>query len=88
MLDFIKYPILLTEKTSQLLEYNKYTFNFDVKATKLEIKEFIEKYYKVKIKKINTHRLPIVWKAKRGQTNSKLKRVIVTLEKNEKINLI
>jgi len=88
MLDFIKYPVLLTEKTSQFLEDNKYTFNFDVKATKLDIKRFIEKYYNVKIKKINTHRLPTVWKSNRGQTNSNLKRVIVTLEKNEKISLI
>jgi large subunit ribosomal protein L23 len=88
MLDFIKYPILLTEKTTQLLEYNKYTFNFDVKATKLDIRNFIETYYKVKIKKINTHRPPITWKSKRNNGGSNLKRVIVTLEEGQKINLL
>ena len=48
----IKYPIL-TEKTYQQMQANVYTFAFDRKATKFEIKYWIFKYF-VKTTKIKT----------------------------------
>lgn len=64
MYDVIKRPII-TEKTSNLVENLQYTFEVEPKATKTEIKDAIEKIFKVKvveIRTINVHR-----KAKRMQ---------------------
>ena len=62
--DVIKRPII-TEKSSALVEKLQYTFEVDPKATKTEIKDAIEKIFKVnvvEIRTINVHR-----KAKRMQ---------------------
>lgn len=64
MYDIIKRPII-TEKSSNLVENLQYTFEVDPKATKTEIKDAIEKIFKVnviEIRTINVHR-----KAKRMQ---------------------
>ena len=64
MYDVIKRPII-TEKSSNLVENLQYTFEVDPKATKTEIKDAIEKIFKVnviEIRTINVHR-----KAKRMQ---------------------
>jgi large subunit ribosomal protein L23 len=64
MYDVIKRPVI-TEKSSNLVENLQYTFEVDPKATKTEIKDAIEKIFKVKvveIRTINVHR-----KAKRMQ---------------------
>ena len=50
----IKYP-LSTEKAMLLIDtQNKLVFVVDRKATKQDIKDAIEKLFKVKVKKINT----------------------------------
>ena len=64
MYDVIRRPII-TEKSSALVEKLQYTFEVDPKATKTEIKDAIEKIFKVnvvEIRTINVHR-----KAKRMQ---------------------
>lgn len=64
MYDIIKRPII-TEKSSNLVENLQYTFEVDPKSTKTEIKDAIEKIFKVnviEIRTINVHR-----KAKRMQ---------------------
>jgi len=54
MISAIKYP-LSTEKTIRLMEANNtLIFIVDKKATKKQIKEGIEKLYKVKISRVNT----------------------------------
>lgn len=54
MISIIKYP-LSTEKSIRMMESeNKLVFVVDKKSTKLQIKENIEKIFKVKIKKVNT----------------------------------
>ena len=56
---------IITEKSSNLVENLQYTFEVEPKATKTEIKDAIEKIFKVKvveIRTINVHR-----KAKRMQ---------------------
>ena len=75
MIDSFKFPVLLTEKTSRLMEENKYTFQVDLKLSKKEIKNFIEKHYQVKVIRINTHRPP------RVKGLPFYKRAIITLEK-------
>lgn len=50
----IKYP-LSTEKSVKLMESdNKLTFIVDKKANKQEIKQEVEKMFKVKVLKVNT----------------------------------
>ena len=52
-LEIIKAP-LVTEKTSDNKQNGKYTFLVSEKATKREIKEAIEKIFKVKVESIST----------------------------------
>ena len=52
-LEIIKAP-LVTEKSSDAKQNNKYTFLVSEKATKTEIKEAIEKIFKVKVESIST----------------------------------
>lgn len=57
-LDIIKYP-LATEKAIRIMDIeNKLIFIVDKKAAKPEIKQAIEKTFKVKVKKVNTAVLP------------------------------
>lgn len=80
-LEIIKAP-LVTEKSSDAKQSNKYTFLVSEKATKTEIKEAIEKIFKVEVVGIST--LNIKTKKKRvgrytGRTN-RGKKAIVTLK--------
>ena len=80
-LEIIKAP-LVTEKSSGAKQNNKYTFLVSEKATKTEIKEAIEKIFKVEVESIST--LNIKTKKKRvgrytGRTN-RGKKAIVTLK--------
>ena len=80
-LEIIKAP-LVTEKTNDNKQNNKYTFLVSEKATKTEIKEAIEKIFKVEVESIST--LNIKTKKKRvgrytGRTN-RGKKAIVTLK--------
>ena len=80
-LEIIKAP-LVTEKARDGQQNNKYTFLVSEKATKTEIKEAIEKIFKVKVESIST--LNIKTKKKRvgrytGRTN-RGKKAIVTLK--------
>ena len=79
-LEIIKAP-LVTEKSRDEQEKGKYTFLVSEKATKTEIKEAIEKIFKVKVVEIST--LNIKTKKKRvgrytGLTN-RMKKAIVKL---------
>ena len=45
---------LVTEKSTQLTEFNKMVFSVPLNATKLEVKSSIEKIFSVKVKSVNT----------------------------------
>lgn len=51
--EIIKRPVI-TEKTSDLMADNKYTFVVDKKANKLEIKNAVEHLFDVKVERVNT----------------------------------
>ena len=77
-LEIIKAPIV-TEKSSDAKQNNKYTFLVSEKATKTEIKEAIEKIFKVKVESISTTNIKV--KEKRvgrytGLTNRGKKAVV------------
>lgn len=87
--NIIKAPVI-TEKSSNISQDDrKYVFKVDAKASKIEIKQAIEKLFKVKVEKVNT--LTVKPKRRRvgrytGMTN-KYKKAIVTLAEGNKINL-
>ncbi len=51
--DIIKKPFV-TEKSNAAVAEGKYTFIVDVKATKTEIKNAVEKLFQVKVLQVNT----------------------------------
>lgn len=51
--DIIKRPII-TEQTSEIMEANKYTFEVDKRANKIEIRQAIEEIFGVKVLQVNT----------------------------------
>ena len=53
--DVIKRPLYLTEKGAKLREeQNKYTFEVDLGANKLQIKDAVETLFKVTVDEVNT----------------------------------
>ena len=60
--DIIKRPII-TEKSTELMENNKYVFEVDYRSNKIEIRNAVEKIFGVKVEEVRTMNLP--GKAKR-----------------------
>nr|QXU76295.1 ribosomal protein L23 [Dicranopteris pedata] len=80
---------VLTEKSIRLLRQNQYTFDVNSKSTKTEMKNWIEQFFDVKVKAMNSHRLT-ERKRKGNKVSNYLlhrKRMIVTLQKNYYIPL-
>jgi len=84
--ELVKRP-LITERTTKLMEENKYSFLVDPKANKTQIKQAIEEIFKVKVKTVNTfNRLGKVKRMGRHEgRRSSWKRAIVTLEAGSRI---
>ncbi len=89
--DIIK-RILLTEKGTQLSEeQNKYLFRVAKEANKMEIKEAVEALFSVRVTAVNTMRRKGKKKRQRTAqfgTTASWKRAVVTLHKEDSINLI
>lgn len=86
--DIIKKPVV-SEKCTELLANNKYTFWTDKKANKAEIKQAVESLFKVKVEKVNT--MVVKGKRKRvrqfvGKTPDR-KKAIVKLRDGDKIEI-
>ncbi|MFA5007359.1 MAG: 50S ribosomal protein L23 [Candidatus Izemoplasmatales bacterium] len=84
----VKRPIV-TEKSTKLSEKNKYTFEVDKNANKIEIKNAIEELFNVKVVAVNV--INEIAKAKRVGTHSGFKpavsKAIVTLAEGSKIDV-
>ena len=83
---------LVTERSTQLKEKGKYSFEVAPAATKQEIKnavEFIFKKEKVEVLKVNTANIPAkIRRAGRGFSKPyRWKKAIVTLKAGQKIEL-
>jgi len=78
--DIIKKPIT-TEKSTNLQQFNQYSFVVSKNSNSFEIKEAIEKIFKVKVNKVNTSILRGKSKTFKGQFGFRkdTKRAIVTL---------
>ena len=81
---------IITEKTTLLMQENKYTFQVPLNANKVEIRKAVESIFNVKVEKVATIR--VLGKTKRmGRTMGKrsdYKKAIVTLKAGESIALI
>ena len=78
---------MITEKATSLKEKDKYAFEVGRKATEFQIKEAVERAFKVKVSKVNvmmvhgkTRRF-----GRRQVTGPSWKKAIVTLEPGHKI---
>ena len=87
-IDSIRQPII-TEKATNLSEYNKTVFKVDSGANKKTIKKNIEKLFKVNVVKINIINTKTKKKLKQGKisTKSGYKKAIITLKKGQSIDL-
>ncbi len=77
---------LVTEKSTNLMEENKYCFKVDKRANKIEIKKAVENIFGVEVKAVNTMNMkgkPKRFGIYRGYTPS-WKKAIVTLEEGSK----
>ncbi len=86
--DVLKKPVLTEKSLTLQAAQNKYTFDVDVTANKIEIKQAVETMFNVKVEKVRV--MNIKPKAKRmgkyeGKTNRRRK-AIVTLKEGSEIN--
>lgn len=80
---------LVSEKSTDLLQDNKYTFQVPLKANKVQIRQAVEQIFKVKVQSVNTIRMQ--GKTKRmGKfvgKRSDYKKAIVTLAPGNQIEI-
>lgn len=84
----IKRPIL-SEKSSLASERsNQVAFEVEMSATKPQIQSAVEKFFKVKVARVNTTVVPgKAYRTKKGEAKSALwKKAMVTLKAGEKID--
>ena len=85
--DIIKKP-LTTEKSTNLQQYNQYSFIVSKNSNSFEIKKAIETIFKVKVSKVNTSILRGKGKTFKGQYGFRkdTKKAIVTLNEGNTID--
>ena len=85
--DIIKKPIT-TEKSTNLQQFNQYSFIVSKKSNSIEIKNAIEAIFNVKVNKVNTSILRGKGKTFKGQYGIRkdTKRAIVTLDEGNTID--
>ena len=87
-LEIIKAP-LITEKSRDREALNQYSFKVSPKASKIEIKEAIEKIFKVDVLEIRTLNMPVKKKRVGRYTglSNRCKKAIVTLKAGQTIEM-
>jgi len=86
-LSIIKKPIM-TEKSTNLNQFNQYSFKVELRSTSIQIKNAIEKIFKVKVSKVNTSIVrgkPKTFKGNSGYKKN-YKKAIVTLKEGDTID--
>jgi len=86
-LSIIKSPIM-TEKSTNLNQFNKYSFIVSKDSNSYEIKQAVETVFKVKVEKINTLVIRGKLKSFKGSVGYKkdLKKAIITLAEGSTID--
>jgi len=85
--DIIKKPIT-TEKSTNLQQFNQYSFVVSKNSNSLQIKNAVQMIFKVKVSKVNTSILRGKGKSFKGQYGFRkdVKKAIVTLEEGNTID--
>lgn len=80
---------IVTEKMTRLGEKNKYAFEVDSRANRLEVKEAVEKAFNVKVASVNILRAKgkIKRLGRRQFTTPAWKKAVVTLREGHKLQL-
>lgn len=81
---------LLTEKSTNGLSFNKYTFKVHEDANKIQIRQAIEKLFKVKVIKVNTVMMRGKSRRRLGRyvtKNPDWKKAVVTVREGDKIKI-
>lgn len=83
--DVIRRPVI-TERTSEFIDQQRYVFEVDLRANKTQIKQAIETIFNVKVVKVNTIRVPAKPKryGKHSGYTSEWKKAFVTLAPDSK----
>ena len=86
-LKIIKRPILSEKSTQQTELTNTVAFEVTAEATKPQIREAVESFFKVKVLKVNTVRVPgKPYRTKSGEDKTATwKKAMVTLKPGDKI---
>jgi large subunit ribosomal protein L23 len=86
--EVLRRPVI-TEKNSMLSAQNKYAFEVRQDANKSQIREAVEKAFKVKVASVNVIRVPGKMRraGRRRSMTSPWKKAVVTLEPGQKIEL-
>ena len=86
-LQIIEKPIL-TEKSTNLNQYNQYSFVVNRKSNSIQIKKAVEKIFKVKVLKVNTSNMRGKVKSFKGTIGYKkdFKKAIITLAEGNTID--
>ena len=86
--DKILSPIV-TEKSTNMSEFNKVTFKVPLSSNKKSLKKSIEKLFKVNVTKVNIVNKKTRIKVSRGKKIKKkgYKKAIITLKKGQNIDL-
>ena len=86
ILEILKRPII-NEKSTSLQEKFVYTFEVDKGASKQQIKEAVEKAFKVSVIKVNVITMPAKWRGpgRRRSQVSPWKKAIVKIKQGQKI---
>lgn len=91
LVNVIKKPII-TEKATSWLGDNKYTFQVARQSTKQEIKQAVEKFFKVKVKAVWTMMVKgktrKAGSGKRKVKTGNWKKAIIQLDEGEKIDIL
>ena len=80
---------LITEKNTMLMERGKYGFEVHRQATKIQIREAVEKTFNVKVRAVNTMNMPRK-ERRRGRRYGQVpgwKKAIVTLQPGDVIDI-
>ena len=86
--DKLLFPVV-TEKSTNMSEFNKVTFKVPLSSNKKSLKKSIEKLFKVNVTKVNIINKKTRIKVSRGKKIKKkgYKKAIVTLKKGQNIDL-
>lgn len=78
--DILKRPVI-TERTSDQMEFRKYTFEVDTRANKTQVKAAVEEIFDVKVEKVNVQNYKGKFKrmGRHGGYTNKRRKAIVTL---------